>query len=318
MSIRIVPESERSPKLAEIAEIKLPPVALPYERRAARLRHLAQEHTMADYLQWAAGVCDAQQAAAQAHPLSNEEIQSLAHSFEHAHGPLDSGHWVRSAHWLQVLDALLAHLKAHAGSDNTAVLQAIDTLQNSSSEQRQAWADALLADLRGDEQSDETAEEAARADAGVAQLLWSALSVYWRQLASHLPAVGVADGNERHSCPVCSHAPVGSLVLGGSESGVRYLQCSLCESLWHVVRVMCSHCGEGAHLDYWVLDDEKSPIKAESCGDCDSYLKAFYQQTDQQLDAVADDLATLALDAEMEAKGIARSGVNPLMLPELA
>lgn len=34
-----------------------------------------------------------------------------------------------------------------------------------------------------------------------------------------------------------------------------------------------------------------------------------------QLELVADDLASLALDAEMEEKEFARSGINPLMLP---
>ena len=63
------------------------------------------------------------------------------------------------------------------------------------------------------------------------------------------------------------------------------------------------------------LDDENAAIKAESCGDCHSYLKAFYLQTDPGLELVADDLASLALDAEVEREGFARSGFNPLLTP---
>ena len=103
-----------------------------------------------------------------------------------------------------------------------------------------------------------------------------------------------------------------------AQAGVRYLQCSLCECQWHVVRSKCSNCDSTHALDYWCLEDEKAPIKAESCNECQTYLKAFYQQADHQLELVADDLASLALDAEMEEKELARSGINPLMLPLLA
>ena len=80
----------------------------------------------------------------------------------------------------------------------------------------------------------------------------------------------------------------------------------------------CSNCDSTHALDYWCLEDEKAPIKAEGCNECQTYLKAFYQQADHQLELVADDLASLALDAEMEEKELARSGINPLMLPLLA
>lgn len=312
MSIRIVPESERSPKLGDIAEIKLPEPALPYAQRAARLRHLAQGHAMEDYLLWAADVCEAQEAAAQANAFPDAEGQHLAQVMGNAYAPLDSAHWERSDYWLVLLDAFLAHLKGQ--SHTPAIAQAIEQLQNSSTEQRQAWADALLAELRGDE----LPADAQLPEPAAAQLLWSALSVYWRQLASHLPVEGVAEGHERHSCPICRHAPVGSLIMGGAQSGVRYVQCSLCESLWHIVRVMCTQCGEGGKLEHWALEDEKAPIKAEACGACGSYLKNFSVPTDTLIELIADDLASLALDAEMDDKGIARSGINPLMLPDLA
>ncbi|THU05171.1 formate dehydrogenase accessory protein FdhE [Lampropedia puyangensis] len=320
MSIRIVPESERSAGVGHIAPIKLPPLELPYAKRAERLRQLATNHAMADYLGWAADLSDAQQAVAQARPLPDAEIALLASALEQAYAPLHSAHFARTGHWLQLLDALLAQLNSRPSMRSDAVAQAIATLQHSDVPQRQAWANAVLTALRGDVDEEQAAiahPKIAMPDAGVAQILWSALSLYWRQLASRLPATGVAKGQDRHVCPICSHAPTGSLVLGGAEAGVRYVQCSLCESLWHIVRVRCTSCDSGGKLDYWCLETEKAAVKAETCGDCGSYLKAFYQQVDNQIDVVADDLATLALDAEMDAKGIARSGVNPLMLPEL-
>lgn len=312
MSIRIVSESERTGAVAQTEPVLLPQAALPYAARAARLRQLAQDHAMADYLLWASDLVDAQQATVQAAPLPEGEGRSLAQALRtQTHTPLHSGQWQRSAQWLVLLDALLEQLDLHTSMQSTAVQQAMHTLEKASTAQRNAWADALLAKLRGDELA-----AISMPTAGVEQLLWSALSLYWRQLASHLSAAGVAElGGERHLCPVCGHAPTGSLILDGQQTGVRYLQCSLCESQWHVVRSQCTNCEGTADLDYWSLESEKAAIKAESCGDCHSYLKAFYVQADRHLEIVADDLASLALDAEMQAQDLARSGVNPLMLP---
>ena len=316
MSIRIVPEAERSPGIAHIAPLQLPQAPQPYAQRAERLRKLADGHAMADYLLWAADMVTAQQAVTEAMPLPEAEAHQLAHALQqHAQAPLHSGRWQRSAHWLQLLDGLLAQWEQAPNMRSAPVQQALAALRHADSAQRNRWADALLAELCGDALEDGTTLP----DAGIAQLLHSALSLYWRQLASQLPGSGMAElGAHRHDCPVCGQAPAGSLVLGGAQAGVRYLQCSLCESQWHVVRTTCTSCDATGHLDYWCLEDEKAPIKAESCGDCHSYLKAFYLQADHQLELVADDLASLALDAEMEAKELVRSGINPLMLPPLA
>ena len=314
MSIKIVPESERSPGIDHIAAVRLPEAKLPYAQRAERLRKLADGHAMADYLLWAADLVSAQQATAEAAPLPEAEARSLADALRQPHAPLHSSHWQRSEHWLQLLDSLLQQLAQVARMQSQPVQHALAALRTADSAQRKRWADALLAELRGDEPQD----GAQLPEAGVAQLLHSTLSLYWRQLASQLPGSGMAElGAHRHDCPVCGQAPAGSLVLGGTQAGLRYLQCSLCESQWHVVRTTCSCCDATGQLDYWCLEDEKAPIKAESCGDCHSYLKAFYLQADHQLELVADDLASLALDAEMEAKELVRSGINPLMLPQL-
>lgn len=315
MSIQIVPESERSPGVGEITPLQRPTTKLPYAQRACRLQHLAQSHGMADYLLWAADLVNAQQAAAEALPLPAEEGRYLATALQQrAPTPLHSAHWQRSDHWLALLDQLLDQMAPQPRMQTAAMQQALTRLQQADAAQREIWANALLTALR----AEEPADHRALPEAGVGQLLWSALSLYWRQLASQLPAAGQAElGEQRHLCPVCGHVPTGSLVRGGAQAGLRYLQCSLCECQWHVVRTTCTNCDSTSALDYWCLESEQAPIKAESCSDCQTYLKAFYQQADHQLDLVADDLASLALDAEMEDKDLARSGVNPLMLPLL-
>lgn len=313
MSIRIVPESERTGAVAQAEPVLRPSAALPYVRRAARLRQLAQGHAMADYLLWAAQLADAQQHIAEQNPLPDSEVMHLVQALrQRVHTPLHSAHWRRSGHWLLVLDKLLEQLRESPRMQNPAIAQTATTLLHASAPQRNAWADALLAHFRGDD----VAPDHPLPDAGVGLLVWTALSLYWRQLASSLPAVGEAAlGAQRHVCPVCSHVPTGSLILGGARAGLRYVQCSLCESQWHVVRSTCTNCGETAQLDYWSLDSEKTAIKAESCGACQTYLKAFYVQTDPQLEMLADDLASVALDAEMDGQHLMKTSVNPLMLP---
>ncbi|VVD86509.1 formate dehydrogenase [Pandoraea nosoerga] len=56
-----------------------------------------------------------------------------------------------------------------------------------------------------------------------------------------------------------------------------------------------------------------SPIRAESCDDCHSYRKIFYQDKDPFVEPVADDLASLALDVLMGEAGYARANGNPLL-----
>ncbi|NHW59362.1 formate dehydrogenase accessory protein FdhE, partial [Escherichia coli] len=80
-------------------------------------------------------------------------------------------------------------------------------------------------------------------------------------------------GENRQFCPVCNSMPVASMVQIGTTQGLRYLHCNLCETQWHVVRIKCTNCELTGKLNYWSLDSENAPVKAESCGDCGSYLK---------------------------------------------
>ncbi|GCD56059.1 formate dehydrogenase accessory protein FdhE [Acetobacter pasteurianus] len=159
--------------------------------------------------------------------------------------------------------------------------------------------------------------EYAQVDAGLAVVLWAALSVCWAQAVEqdqeHIQQVQ-PDGEAR-LCPCCGAQPVASLVLGGDREGLRYLQCSLCETRWHRVRGICVECGASAHLEHWTFEDLKAPVQAESCGDCKTYLKVFRLDYNPELDALADDLGSFALDTAVEQQGFARAGLNPFSFP---
>lgn len=307
MSIRIVPKEQlgaqrEKPHTAEA----IPPLLFAnlkslYTRRAERLRQLAADHPLGDYLHFAAAIAEAQQHALHDHPLQLDLSDALRQGAERGKPPLDLSVYPRSAHWRTLLTALIAELRPQAPQHVLAVL---DNLEKAAEQELEQMATALLN------------REFAQVGSENAPFIWAALSLYWAQMASQIPGRARAEyGEHRQFCPVCGSIPVSSMVHIGTVNGLRYLHCNLCESEWHVVRVKCSNCEQTRDLNYWSLDSEQAAVKAESCGDCGTYMKILYQEKDPQVEAVADDLASLILDAKMEDEGFARSSINPFLFP---
>lgn len=298
-SIKLVPVQEPTGGVKHIAPLLLPQLNQHYQARVDRLSALAEEHVMGDYLRFTAALVAAQQQVVDELPLphsANARIELID-----GQAPLAWDQLQRDVYWRQALGLLIDKLRAGANAETLAVL---DELKGSSAEQLEQWAAYLLAG------------NFAEVGSGRALFLWSALSLYWTQLAARLPFEAVAVlGEQRQFCPVCASAPTASVVLGGDQAGLRYLHCGLCESRWHMVRIKCSNCEQSGQLEYWSLGTREAPLKAESCGDCNSYLKVIYLDKAKEQDVVADDLASLTLDAEMEQQGFGRSGPNPLLFP---
>ncbi|MFE8873463.1 formate dehydrogenase accessory protein FdhE [Acetobacter persici] len=206
-------------------------------------------------------------------------------------------------YWQKAFAALVADAGDHLPAETQDGLQAL------AAEPPQVLAAQAYALLSG--QYDQV-------NAGAAVFLWAALSVFWAQ-AIALLAQDDATLHQRRSeggaCPCCGAPPSGSLVLTGDREGLRYLQCSLCETRWHKVRATCSVCDETGHIDYWSFEDTNAPIQAETCGDCKSYVKLFRLDRDPALEILADDLATVVLDAALEEQGFIRAALNPFSFP---
>lgn len=302
MSIQIVSQDELAD--GKKATGNIPPVLLAnlktlYQRRADRLRKLAQDSPLDEYLNFAASICEAQQRVLKTFPLNVD----LSDELRRAAGkpPLDCTLFPRTTYWLKLLDALIVALKPMASAP---VLSVLERLEQSPSLQREMMATQLLN------------QDFKHVPADKAPFIWAALSLYWSQMAAQLHGVGRADyGENRQFCPVCGSVPVSAVITLGAISGLRYLHCNLCESEWHVVRAKCSNCDEMGKLHYWSIDSEQATVKAETCDDCGAYLKVIYQEKDPQADAVADDLATLLLDTKMEEKNFSGSGINPFLFP---
>ncbi|EEG09581.1 formate dehydrogenase accessory protein FdhE [Pseudogulbenkiania ferrooxidans] len=304
MNIRIVPidRLEAGVEPSPAPSWLQPHPATLYTARAARLRALSANHPMADYLGFAADLVAAQARRLAERPLTPpEELAGLVQRCaEHGMPPLAPAGWRGRLPWQDDLDALLATIASKPLAE--ALQAAVNRLAQASRREREGWASALLS---GD---------SAAGGVAVAPFLWAALSLNWSQLAAAIDGRLQADpGADRSVCPVCAAPPVASVVRLGAEPGHRYLHCSLCESEWHVVRAQCSCCSSSRDLGYWSLDSVEAAVKAESCGDCHSYLKVLYQDKDVAVEPVADDLASLALDWHVEEQGFASSGQNPFL-----
>lgn len=301
MGIKIVEQSEIGK--GQIAPALLfPRFETLYQNRTQRLKNLAENHPMGDYLNFIAELTTAQQKALMENPLT------VTHQFNEqqlSNAPLNAKKWQRDNHWIELLKLIINELKPIA---NETTLGVMDWLEKASIKELNQVADHLLN------------EEFHLVENNKALFIWAALMVYWRQLTQQIPHQGVVEsGANLTHCPVCNTTPVASVVhMGGEKQGVRYLHCALCETQWHTVRAKCTNCEQTGKVSYLMLDNEQAAIRAESCDDCQSYLKIFYHEQDPNMDILADDLASLILDIELDEKGYARSGLNPYFFTNIA
>jgi FdhE protein len=318
-----------------IPRLLLPQPASLYSARAERLRQLAAgnvhgipvEDGLRGYLALMACVAEAQHTVAGAIgregvALPDQASLSLAH--DHNMPPLPAT-GTRPAAWRAVFAQLLDALAA-AKDAPPQLAAALATLRATPEAELEGIADAILGSF------------ADGADPLRAPFVAAALQVSWSNMAAQLDEAWAQPLMTSTLCPVCGSHPVASVVrIGGQSQGYRYLHCSICESEWHMVRVKCSHCESTAKIAYQgVIDKENDPTeaniaaaragesipkgsdptrvaRAETCDDCGTYRKIFNQEHDFDVDAVADDLASMMLDVLVSEAGYARASGNPLL-----
>jgi len=285
--------------------IRLPRAEGPFAARTRRLRQLAAPGAVgaaiAPYLELAA-VITATQAHAYADltvpaPSADEIARARTH-----HMPLIHATGVaRPAAWRELALAISASAAGSAAA--SAGVREIDRrLRELSLQDLEAQADALLA------------ARTTEIDVATAPFLMAALQVQWTALARSLQAADVAPLEVSGVCPACGTLPVASVVRADAESqGYRYLHCALCATEWHMVRVTCTQCQNNENLGYHSIEGSSGAIRAESCDRCHTYRKILYQEKDADVEPVADDLASLALDLLMAEAGYQRGSGNPLL-----
>jgi len=299
---RILEPGQMETPAGEIRFLFLPDRDL-FARRAERLRLLSKGHPLGDYMAFLALLADAQQKVLNQFPtLSLPDPNEQALHRERGTPLLAAQSWPRNPAWRSGLTTILREMKEAA---LPAVAQeAVAGLLDAAEAGLEEIADSILAGGLGAILPQELPFVAA------------ALQVYWVHMASSLGDDAFGRLEQGGVCPVCGSYPsVGIVRNGGAEQGLRYLSCSLCTSQWHMVRIKCSACESTRGIDYHTLEGSNGAVKAESCDDCDFYLKLLYLGKDTQMEAMADDLATLALDMLMDNEGKTRGGPNLFFHP---
>jgi len=302
---RILPRGEiESLDHTSIPRVRLPQRISVFADRAARLRKLAPGNPISGYLLLMAGLADAQHEALAAFPAPAVPQERISMAQAHGMPPLQAMGGPRDPAWRDALDTVLRHVAQLEQAPPQAVdaAAAVRRRLRDDPGSLEAQADALLAE-RDDE-----------ADGAAAPFIMAGLQVYWTALAAQFDEQGLPVVSPFGVCPLCGSLPVASVVrVGGQADACRYLCCSLCSTEWHLVRVTCSHCQGTKEIAYHAIEGGPEGIKAESCDECHSYRKIFYQEKDFDFEAVADDLATLPLDVLMGEAGYSRASGNPLL-----
>ncbi|OCG28472.1 formate dehydrogenase accessory protein FdhE [Gilliamella sp. wkB108] len=299
MGIKIIPQEQLEQQTVNSVIRQIPLLFYPspktlYIHRAERLRFLAKESTFSDYLNFCATIAEQQANIVKQKPITVD----LTNILNNDQPPLSINNFPLTNSWQDYLATILDTFP----TTTLQIKQVIEQLQQNSVEQLQNKAIYLL---KGEFELVEGNESV---------FIWSALSVYYSQLASQIKGKAIAENTNKHwYCPVCSSMPVASVIQLGNNVGLRYLHCSLCESEWYVPRVKCTSCDNMKDIQYFSLDNELSATKTECCEACCSYLKILDQDKDPHIEVIADDIASLILDMKTEEEGFAKSGINPFV-----
>jgi FdhE protein len=200
----------------------------------------------------------------------------------------------------------LAIITAEIGRAVTrpSLREAIERLARTDEWMLNAWAGAML-------------RCAYEVDKALAPFLFAALQVHFTAAAALLdPAMLERPARPAGLCPVCGSPPEASVVAHAAHlRGSRFVCCALCASQWHMERIRCTYCGRNDKVIYFAPQGQAAnpALKAESCEHCGSYIKIMYLEKDPELDPVADDLASLALDLAMAEQGWSRSAPIPFL-----
>ncbi len=300
------PVTPSFPPIAIGTESRPPTVVLPdpgslFARRAARFRVLAPDHPLGSYLRLLADLSDAQQRlAGQGPEPQGPDADSIARSVQFEMPAI-----AREA--IPVDAPVVATL--HALFDAATDLAMPDT------------ARAALTRLRlaGDEELADTVKNVLSVAIPVEAVaehvfVGAAVQVWLSRMAAGLggPALRfIGDG----VCPACGGPPATSSIVNWSEADrSRFALCGLCATRWNAVRVKCLACSSTKGIHYKAIEGVDPSIKAECCDECRSYVKILSEDTDPNLDGIADDVASLGLDMLVREDGFRRAGFNLFLI----
>jgi|SRR5262245_35475391 len=299
--VRIVPQGEILKGTPEPPQLRLPDPRSYFSDRARRLGSLAAKgHKDAAFLQLIEQMAHAQQAALDAHPRPNPPPASQV-ELSRQHGlPLLAKDGKRDPTWRAALKVILEAVDPGAPAPVRAVIR---RLRSMNGEALEGMADRVLG------------LDYPELDPAAVPFVAAALQVHWVGAAAALGEAAFGKLDIANLCPVCGSPPVASALRLTPVPGVRYLHCVLCGADWQMPRGQCVECESREKVAYFHIESAPEAVKAESCEECRIYLKLVNMEKDPQVDPVADDLATLALDILMDDSGFQRASPNFFFVP---
>lgn len=303
---RILPRGEiESLDRTKVPEVYLPDAKQVFAERAKRFKALAAGNPIAEYLLLMAHIAELQEQLTQEDGSQQQQlIQRHLQAQEQGALPLAPLLWQRDEHWLEHLHAIVQGLQPmHRSGESQQVLDSLQRALQTEPDNIEDHANAFL-----------THNISENVNLAWAPFIMGALQSYCTQLASALDTEALSQNASFGVCPCCGALPVASIVkMAGPSAGRRYAVCSLCSTQWHIVRVTCTHCESTKEISYHLIESGDEAIRAESCGQCGSYRKIFYQEKNPHVEALADDLASLELDLLMGQEGFYRINGNPFL-----
>lgn len=286
-----------------------------FAERELRLRQLAAAHPMREYLLFVAEIARGQ------HELLQQAVALLLPTEAQIETAANAGlpllpatDWPRDPAWREGLRRLLQTLASRLSPGPAR--DTVQGLAEAGDAHLELQAERLLSGVM------------LGLDLGTAPLIAAALQLYWTRLVRQVQA-GFGEArlapfgrtDDPTACPCCGSRPTASITRIGAEgSGFRYLSCSLCAAQWHYVRIKCTQCQGTKGISYQALDGDaqrpagQAAVQVECCESCGSYLKIVHMEKDMQVEPMADDLASLTLDLLVSDTGLARHGVNLMLL----
>jgi FdhE protein len=301
MSASPPPDPSAIGRIAPAPFAVLPEPGVLFDRRAARFETLAADHPLGPYLLFLAGLARAQHAVlATLTPPEPPAPERISRSREAAMPPLDAAEMARDP---ATLDTIRRFFDEARTIDMPA--EASLSLAKAASLSDEDLAESLRGLFAG---------EPGPSGPGMQAFLAGGLQVVAARGASVLDPRSLVDIGPG-LCPACGGRPVASVIASwqGAESS-RYCACSLCATLWNVVRVKCSHCGSTEGIGYRHLEEAGEGVKAECCETCHTYTKVLYESADPRIEPIADDVASLGLDIALKDEPFRRAAFNPFML----
>ncbi|HEV7310267.1 formate dehydrogenase accessory protein FdhE [Ensifer sp.] len=290
-----------------IGGVPTPPLALLpepirlFQARARRFAFLAENNSLAPYLTFLAALSKLQARLAATLPaVTAVPASRIAEAARATMPPIDRASLAEDAALVATLEAVVEGAADIAMPEPARL--ALDAVRAAGEDDRR-W---LLANILSDQ---------VPADSAAPHLFAAAaVQVHLARLAATLDAqslVPVSLG----LCPACGGRPATSSVMGtqGIEN-VRYAACACCSTQWNEVRVKCLCCGSTKGVSYRSVEVSEATVKAETCRQCQSWVKILYQVKNPSLDPIADDVGSLGLDILMKETEFQRGGFNPFLV----